>query len=67
MQSIIVARANGLETRTTWWNLVYVIDEVTDNDAESSALLETMLAEGRISFCPASGASMGGSVVGPWA
>ena len=34
---------------TTLWELVTVIDEVTDSDDESFAVLESMLAGGRIS------------------
>ena len=34
---------------TTLWQLVTAIDEVTDSDDESFAVLESMLAGGRIS------------------
>ena len=33
---------------TTLWQLVTTIDEVTDSDDESFAVLESMLAEGRV-------------------
>ena len=37
---------------TTLWELVCAIDEVTDSDDESFAVLESMLAGGRISVVP---------------
>ena len=37
---------------TTLWRLVTAIDEVTDSDDESFAVLESMLANGRVRVLP---------------
>ena len=54
------------EHQTTWWELVNAIDEVTDTDTESFAVLETMLAEGRISFFRSPLPSANWRVPGTW-
>ena len=42
---------NGTAIETTLWELVQTIREVSNSDEEAFAVLEWMIAEGRISGC----------------